>query len=503
MSVALFLATAVLAITVIVLSLLGLAYLAHRHNQTISFKVVAGGGLALALICAALLLHSDVVEAIPELVRTSVVAAAYLSAAFFLLTILDTLIIGEWFIARKGRYIPDAVRNLLLGAEVVVAAVIILRLVMNVNVVALVALPTVAAAVVGVALKDTLARLFAGIELGRIVKEGDWIATLSREGMVTHIGLEHITLTTREHDSVSLPNDTVIQAGVTNYSRPSTTHMCSILVEAAYRTSPSQVCAILVDLASAVEGVLSEPKAVAMVTAFNESAIQYRLKFPIGDYARYPQIESAVRTYVWNAFVRTGIEIPFPQRVVHQGAESEEVKHQMSADQLAGHLRTVDFLAGLDPKQIEVVAQGARIEQFLSGERVVRQDESGDELYIILSGSADVQIEQNDLHSVVNHLSPGQFFGEMSLLTGEPRSATVVATSCLRVIVVGKESLIRVAKEDHRVIEQIGETVARRHVSTAAAKRQLSRDASLATGLMQARSLIERIQNFFWGRAKA
>jgi CRP-like cAMP-binding protein len=160
-------------------------------------------------------------------------------------------------------------------------------------------------------------------------------------------------------------------------------------------------------------------------------------------------------------------------------AESEEVKHLINADQLAGHLRTVDFLAALDPKQIEVVAQGARIEQFLSGERVVHQNESGDELYIILSGSADVQIELNDLHSVVNHLSSGQFFGEMSLLTGEPRSATVVATSCLRVIVVGKESLIRVAKEDHPVIEQIGETVTTRHASTAAAKQQLSRDAAL------------------------
>ena len=93
MSVAVFLATTVLAITVIVLTLLGLANVAHRHNQTISFKVLAGGGLALALICAVLLLHSDVVEAIPELVHTSVFAVAYLSAAFFLLTILDTLII--------------------------------------------------------------------------------------------------------------------------------------------------------------------------------------------------------------------------------------------------------------------------------------------------------------------------------------------------------------------------------------------------------------------------
>jgi small-conductance mechanosensitive channel len=98
----------------------------------------------------------------------------------------------------------------MLGVEVVMAAVIILLLVMNINLVALVALPTVAAAVVGVALKDTLARFSAGIELGKMVKVGDWITTLEREGAVTHIGLEHITLMTREQDYVMLPNDNVI-----------------------------------------------------------------------------------------------------------------------------------------------------------------------------------------------------------------------------------------------------------------------------------------------------
>jgi small-conductance mechanosensitive channel len=57
---------------------------------------------------------------------------------------------------------------------------------------------------------------------------GNWIATLELEGMVTHIGLEHITLMTREQDYVNLPNDNVIQAGVTNYSRPTMTHICSV-----------------------------------------------------------------------------------------------------------------------------------------------------------------------------------------------------------------------------------------------------------------------------------
>ena len=109
----------------------------------------------------------------------------------------------------------------------------ILWLVMGINLVALVALPTVAAAMVGVALKDTVTRFFAGIELGKIVKVGDWITVLDREGIVTHIGMEHVTLLTRERDCVTLANDLVIQGGVTNFTRPTTTHFCNVYVDAA------------------------------------------------------------------------------------------------------------------------------------------------------------------------------------------------------------------------------------------------------------------------------
>jgi hypothetical protein len=87
-------------------------------------------------------------------------ATAYLGLAFLVLAVLDVLVVGEYLIERKGRYVPNVVRHLLLGAGVVAAGVIILRLVMNINLLALVALPTVAAAVVGVALKDTVARFF-------------------------------------------------------------------------------------------------------------------------------------------------------------------------------------------------------------------------------------------------------------------------------------------------------------------------------------------------------
>ena len=491
-------------VAAVLLPLLGVAYLSYRRGRNIPILVLLAGPLALLLGGVAIFIHSEAGPDLSPLARSAVNVAAAMGAAFFLFTILDFLIIGEFLIERGNRYIPDVVRQILIGVEVVAAGVLFLWLIMGINLVALVALPTVAAAVVGVALKDTLTRFFSGIELGKIVKVGDWVTVLDREGVVTHIGMEHVTLLTRAHDVVSLPNDLVIQSGVTNFTRPTTTHFCNVFVDAAYRTPPEQVCATLLETASSVSGVLPDPKPSAFVTAFNESAIQYRIKFPIGDFSQRDSIESAMRTYIWHAFARTGIEIPFPQRVVHQSANGQDAAQDRYAiERIMAKLTAVDFLATLDTKQIEVLAEGARGELYLPGERIVRQGDPGEVLYVIVSGTADVRLEQGGLTTTVSTLEPGKFFGEMSLLTGEPRSATVVAVTQLSVIAVSKSALLQVVQEDRRLIERIGEVVARRQAVTAAAKAQLSRDAAALSVVTHTRSLVERIQSFFWGTRKS
>ncbi|HQZ69116.1 MAG TPA: cyclic nucleotide-binding domain-containing protein, partial [Planctomycetaceae bacterium] len=170
---------------------------------------------------------------------------------------------------------------------------------------------------------------------------------------------------------------------------------------------------------------------------------------------------------------------------------------------MVAQLAAVDFLGTLDAKQLEALAKEARWESYLPGERVVRQGEPGEVLYVIASGKADVRLEQGGLSSTVTTLEAGKFFGEMSLLTGEPRSATVSAATELLVIAVGKQSLLQVVQEDRRLIERIGEVVARRQAATAAAKAQLSREAAALSAVTHTRSLVERIQNFFWGARKA
>lgn len=503
MSLGVLVGTLVATVAVVAAVLIGFAYLFAKRGRSIPPLPLYAGGVTIVFVVATLIARSELASDVPHLVQAALDVTAWLGASFFLFTVLDVLIIGEWLIERGQRYIPDIVRHLLIGAEVVAAGVLILWLVMGINLVALVALPTVAAAMVGVALKDTLTRFFSGIELGKIVKVGDWVSVLDREGIVTHIGMEHVTLFSRAHDVVSLPNDLVIQSGVTNYTRPTTTHFCNVFVDAAYRTPPEDVCATLLEVAAAVSGVLPDPKATALVAAFNESAIQYRIKFPIGDFAQRDMIESTMRTYIWHAFSRKGIEIPFPQRVVHRIADTEPDAKAATIERISAYLPTVDFLATLDMKQIEVLAGGARWERYLPGERVVRQGDPGAVLYIIVAGKADVRLEQGGLSSTVTTLEAGKFFGEMSLLTGEPRSATVQAATDLSVIAVGKQALLQVLQEDKPLIERIGEVVARRHADTAAAKAQLSRDAAALSVGTHTRSLVERIQSFFWGaRAK-
>src|SRR2546422_6648076 len=110
--------------------------------------------------------------------------AAYLGTAFLLLKAVDVLLLEDYLIAKKGLYIPDLLRLLLLISGLAVAGIIFLWTVMGINVVALVAIPTVATAVIGFALQDTLKRFFAGLMLGKLVRVGDWVRLAGQVGRV-------------------------------------------------------------------------------------------------------------------------------------------------------------------------------------------------------------------------------------------------------------------------------------------------------------------------------
>ncbi len=481
-------------------------FMSRKRAKKVPGYFFATYAVTLSLYVLLVLNESDLIEFVDlwEPVYLWVKFTAYLGTAFYLLKASDLLLVEDYLVAKKGMHVPELLRMLFLIAGLAAAAIVLLSAVMRINVVALVAIPTAATAVIGFALQDTLKRFFAGLMLGKIIRVGDWVCVAGKEGRVLKVDLGHVTILTRDDDQVTIPNNVVVQQDILNYSKPTPKHARTAMVEAGYGTPPMRVQAVLIEAAKAVPGVLHDPEPQAFVVAFKDSSVQYRLKFWIKEYAGVLDVEGQVLAYVWYAFQRHGIEIPYPQRTLHITKPPDDAAAQaMSRDNILNVLRRIEFLSVLGPEDLEIIARDAKIQIYLPGEVVVRQGDVGREFFFILDGEAEVRSAEGELLNKVAAMSPVQFFGEMALLTGEPRSATIVAHTRVEVLVISKEALTRPIMDHPLLAERIGSILAERKSELAHRhERSAHRDESAPSLAEQSKSLGSRIRKFFGASAR-
>jgi acetolactate synthase-1/2/3 large subunit len=105
-------------------------------------------------------------------------------------------------------------------------------------------------------------------------------------------------------------------------------------------------------------------------------------------------------------------------------------------------LKRVTIFSGIDSEQLEVIANYAEPRRFDAGATLCRQGETTDDVFFVYQGDADVLVQRNGQAETVGHIGPGDCVGEMAMLSGQPRSATVVAGSGgLEALVVSGEAL--------------------------------------------------------------
>lgn len=475
-----------------------LVHLGAVRKKPAGLGFYAGCLSAILLVLLLGLTAKGFIAQVPHGAQPWLTFIAYLVLSFVILKTLDLLLIEDYLVEKQGKYIPRILRLIILLVGLVLAGLVLLRAVLNVDPLALIALPTVATAVVGFALKDAIARLASGINLGRMIHIGDWVTLMDEEGIVTDIGVGYITIRTRAFDYVRLPNNVISQSKIINHSRPESLCARTVLVEANYAHPPIRVKQILTQSASAVPGVVANPAPVSFIEEFKESGIAYKLEFYLTDYANRDRIEGEVMAYVWYAFQRNGIEMPYPQRVVHMTQAPDLTA--LRTIELAGieeQFHAIDFLAVLDAQALHLLAEHAQKRVYLPGELVVREGEPGEELFLIMEGAADVLIKTGDQTTPVATLKKGQFFGEMSLLTGAPRSATVQANSQLTVTVVGKDAMSQVISRNRNLADQFGTILAARQSELATTRETADRAARMRPGAGDGKSLTARILKFF------
>ncbi len=359
-------------------------------------------------------------------------------------------------------------------------------------------------AVIGLALQDTLGNVMSGLalQLERDLEIGDWISLDDRiSGRIREVRWRATTIVTKNGDLMLIPNSAITRATIVNYSRPTTAHRQWINVRIHFRHPPARVQEVIVKAVRELAFVRSDPPPDCILHEFKDDASVYSVRYWMDDVQRDDTMDSAVRSAIWYALHRAGMEIPFPSRNVNLTELNEDRARRKDDEEYARRvdaLARVDVFRALDAEKIDRLSRRLRMLMFGPGETILRQGDPGDSLYVVRTGSVAVQIGVLGAFKEVATLSDGQFFGEMSLMTGAMRAATVVAKSDVECYIVDKEAFQEILQEKPELASIISDILARRQVALGEQPAQ-----SVVPTAVQKNQLMTKIASFFGIKQKA
>jgi small-conductance mechanosensitive channel/CRP-like cAMP-binding protein len=333
----------------------------------------------------------------------------------------------------------------------------------------------VGAVVVGFALQDTLGNMFAGlaIQVEKPFRIGHWVSAGDWEGFVTEITWRATKIRTRYDNLVVVPNSELAKVAITNHSEPAMPTRIHVEVGASYAAPPTLVKRTLEEVLHAEPMVLKTPAPLVLLQKFGDSSIVYRANFWIRERVLDEVVLDKVQCGIYYAFGRAGIEIPYPIQIEYSRSEHVEPDADRlgRVEQLLGE---VALFALLDDEERRQLAGDALERTHGSGEAIVSQGDAGSSAFIVASGRVRVTIDPGD--SEVATLGPGGLFGEMSLLTGESRTATVRAIGDCRVVEVTADAFRSIALRNPGVLDAVTAEVTRRRTELAAAREAAARE---------------------------
>ncbi|MBI3268030.1 MAG: mechanosensitive ion channel [Planctomycetes bacterium] len=421
------------------------------------------------------------------------VVALYVFLYAFLLTELGLLGIAG-VAARGDNKFPALFRDILRIVIYVSTFVVLLRTVFGVgDLGALLGASAVFSIIIGLAVQDTLGSVFAGLflEIDRPFRVGDWVIVNGREGRVAEVNWRSTRLITRDNDSVSIPNSALSKGDVLNYSAPTVVHRVQKRVAVSFAAQPNKVKKIILEAMTGAKGVLKSPAPQVFLESYGE-AVEYVLSFWINDYAQVHRISEDVMTTIWYQFRRHGIAFA-------KGPASEPISRKGSGGnaQLVQALRKIDFLAPVTEPDLALLSEDLTHEIYAEGERIFAQGEAGQTFYLVWSGRVEVRVK-NDAGQevVVAELGPGESFGERSILTGEPRAATVYAKEDSDLLELDRASFTLLLKNNPAVGQAMLDLIKRREAETRSRVEEATARAARSTGeprLEKARGLAHRL----------
>jgi small-conductance mechanosensitive channel len=340
--------------------------------------------------------------------------------------------VNRSFARRSGRQPPKLLLDLLAG--VIWIAVLSALSVVEFGVSPSAALATsgVLIAVVGFAVRSLLADLFYGITMAieRPFEIGDWVQLADgATGRVEEMTWRAVKLVSHTNNKIVVPNAKLATEQIVNFDQPQSFWRKSHTIILSYEVAPAQVAQLLETAVREVPESTNIPRPPEIrILGYHEQGVEWELRYWVPDYNRGSEVAQKVQEALLRNMRFAGIRVPRPREDIFLA----ELVHERESDRSSTEqwIQHVELFAPVSRDQRLELQQNARRLQFVPGDDVVRQGEVGDSLFVILQGSFEVLITgESGAEDHAGHMGAGSIFGELSLLTGSPRSATVRAVT--------------------------------------------------------------------------
>jgi small-conductance mechanosensitive channel/CRP-like cAMP-binding protein len=343
--------------------------------------------------------------------------------------------------------------------------------------------------ILGLALQDTLGNFFAGISLqaDRPFQVGDVIVVSAERhtGVVEEISWRAIKIRTFSNHVVLIANSNAAREPIEVCSRD-TLNARLVFFNTLYTDSPAKTIHVVREAVREAENVSTRVPPIVRIRNLGDNGVDYEVKYWLEDYAKYNDTDALVRQRIWYAFRRAGLNFAFPTRTLYVERPTRVAQPDGDGGAIVERLSAVDIFAPLSVEETKMLAQAAVRHVFAPGEMVIRAGDPGSSMFVVHNGRVRVQVNENGRPRTVATLNEGDFFGEMALFTGEPRTANVVALEETEVLEIGHAAMKRVFDTNPDLVESLSFIIAERRQGLASQADSSAPEVDSSAGLLSA-----------------
>jgi len=441
-----------------------------KRRQSKNTLILLAVNAAIVIVLLVLVFHfSDELNALifrfkvdmvakPETIIGTIQLVLFGILAYIVVRGLSFLIFGM-FRLRRGFDAPTLVRNVFS----IVAFSLLFLLIFTfefpkANLGALFTTSAIFGVILGLALQDTLGNFFAGISLqaDRPFQVGDVITvgTQRHTGVVEEISWRAIKIRTFQNHVVLINNSGAAKEPIEVCPRDNLNARL-VFFNTLYTDSPAKTIHVVREAVRETDNVSARVTPIVRIRNLGDYGVEYECKYWLEDYAKYNDTDALIRQRIWYAFRRAGLNFAFPTRTLHIERKPGSEIRETDGGAIVERLSAVDIFAPLSVEETQMLALAAVRHVFAPGETVIRAGDPGSSMFVVHNGRVQVQVNENGRPRPVATLNEGDFFGEMALFTGEPRTANVVALEETEVLEIGHGAMKQVFDTNPDLVESL------------------------------------------------